>query len=468
MRLPQWLPPEDERFLGLEFYATRAPGIGGRLKREASDFRVQELSAYPHPDPDGPVTVLRVESQGWEQHELTARLAQRIGVPAHAIRWAGTKDRRAIAERILSYRGSPPEPGAIDLPNVTVREIYRAREELVLGHHYGNRFDLRLRELPGSLDAAIMQAETIRSELGESGGFPNFFGAQRFGEVRPITHAVGRALVQGDVARAVEIYLCEIPPGETPLGAAARREYAGHQDPGRALREFPPALQFERQILDHLARGQTPERALRALSRPLRTLFIHAYQAHLFNRYISRRSAAGLSLVEPSSGDWLLRVAKDGTVPGRDPVPVTDDNLTEARLLVAQAKARLVGPLVGYSTPPLAGPGGELLDTLLTEDSVTRDRFQLPATPDLASAGNWRPFWCPAPLIAILAEPSDNGPALRFTFNLPRGTYATVLLREFTKRGAVPLREGSAPGFATRRAEDSNTGPGGRNGGSGT
>jgi tRNA pseudouridine13 synthase len=442
MRPPRWLPPEDERFLGLDFYATRAPGIGGRLKRAPSDFRVQELSAYPLPDPDGPVTVLRVESEGWEQHELTGRLAQQIGVPAQTIRWAGTKDRRAIAERILSYRGPPPGPGTIDIPHVTVREIYRAREELVLGHHYGNRFDLRLRELSESLDVGIARADTISAELGASGGFPNFFGAQRFGEVRPITHAVGRALVQGNVARAVEIYLCEIPPGETPLGSSARRDYAEHRDPIRALRDFPPALQFERQMLDHLARGQSPERALRALSRPLRTLFIHAYQAHLFNRYMSRRWAAGFSLVEPSAGDWLLRVAKDGTVPGRDPIPVTNDNLNEGRILVAQAKGRLVGPLVGYSTPSFTGGGGEILDSLLAEDGVTRDRFRLPATPDLASAGNWRPFWCPAPPIDIVGEPSDTDPALRFTFNLPRGSYATVLLREFTKRGAMPAPDG--------------------------
>jgi tRNA pseudouridine13 synthase len=438
MASPQWLPPEDERFLGLEFYATGTPGLGGRLKRDASDFRVQELSAYPRPDPQGDVTVLRIESRNWEQHELTDRMAQQLGLPSHAIRWAGTKDRRAIAERILSYRGAPPAPGTIAIPDVEVREVYRAREELVLGHHYGNRFELRLRELPEPRDEVVARAETIRLELDASKGFPNFFGAQRFGEVRPITHSVGRALVQGDVARAVEIYLCEIPPGEVPLGAAARRAYAEHRDPSRALREFPPALRFERQLLDHLARGQPPDRALRALSRPLRTLFIHAYQAHLFNRYMSRRRAAGLSLVDPSSGDWLLRVARDGTVPGRDPVPVTDDNHAEAAALVAQGKARLVGPLVGYSTPSLTGKGGDLLESLLGEDGVGRDRFRLPATPDLASSGNWRPFWCPSPPLDIAWEASDSEPALRFTFNLPRGTYATVLLREFTKRGAVP------------------------------
>ncbi|MGC2289469.1 MAG: tRNA pseudouridine(13) synthase TruD [Thermoplasmata archaeon] len=441
MSPPQWLPPEDERFLGLDFYATTGTGLGGRLKREPSDFRVQELSAYPVPDSSGDVTILRVESQGWEQHELTDRIAQQLGIPAHAIRWAGTKDRRAIAERILSYRGPPPDVGRITLRNVEVREIYRAREELVLGHHYGNRFDLRLREVPGAPEEALERAGTIRSEIGAAGGFPNFFGAQRFGEVRPITHSVGRALVQGDVARAIEIYLCEIPPGEVPLGATARKAYAAHHDPIRALREFPPPLQFERQLLDHLARGQPPERALKALGRPLRTLFVHAYQAHIFNRYLSLRRAAGLSLLEPTAGDWLLRVARDGTVPGRDPVPVTGDNLAETQVLAGQGKARLVGPLVGYSTPLLGGQGGELLESLLKGDGVTRDRFRLPSTPDLASPGNWRPFWCPAPPIEIGWDPAGAGGALRFTFNLPRGTYATVLLREFTKRGAEPIRE---------------------------
>jgi tRNA pseudouridine13 synthase len=434
--LNPWVPPEEERSLGLEFYATTSPGVGGRLKRDPADFRVQELSAYPVPDPEGPVTILRVESQGWEQHELTDRIAQQLGIAAGSIRWAGTKDRRAIAERILSYRGLPPAPDQIAIPNVAVREVYRAREELVLGHHYGNRFEIRLREIPVSPETALTRAHAIREELGAANGFPNFFGAQRFGEVRPMTHLVGRALVQGDVAKAVEVYLCAMPPGESPLGAEARRAYAEHRDPMRALREFPPALRFERQLLDHLARGQTPARALRALGRPLRTLFIHAYQAHLFNRYLSRRQRAGLPMLEPLSGDWLLRVARDGTVPGRDPISVTDDNLEEGMAMADQQKARLVGPLVGFETPPLSGPGGDLFETLLQEEGVTRDQFRLPATPDLASAGNWRPLWCALPPVDVQSDPPGAEGGLRFAFNLPRGVYATVLLREFTKRGA--------------------------------
>ncbi len=432
-----WCPPAQERSLGLEFYASVGPGIGGELKQDPEDFQVQELSAYPRPDPDGPVTVLRIESRGWEQHELTSRLAQQLGVAEHSIRWAGTKDRRAVAERILSYRGPPPVPGQVTLPRVEVREAYRSREELVLGHHYGNRFRIVIRGILLAPQEALRRVQAVTTELEATGGFPNFFGLQRFGEVRPITHAVGRALVQGDVPRAVDLYLTDAPPGEVPLGAEARRSYAEHRDPARALREFPPALQFERQILEHLARGQPPARALRALGRPLRTLFVHAYQAHLFNRYLSRRHAAGISLVEPAAGDWLLRVARDGTVPGRDPIPVTEDNAAEARALVRDQKARVAGPLVGYDTPVLRGRCGPLLEALLLEDDVSRAGFELPSTPDIASAGNWRPLWCPRPAIGFDWTPDRVPPALRLEFNLPRGSYATVLLREITKSGAT-------------------------------
>ncbi len=170
MAAPPWVPPDAERAVGLEFYATRTPGVGGELKEHPEDFLVHEISAYPVPDSEGPFTVLRIASRDWEQHELAQRIAQVLGLPPHAIDWAGTKDRRAVAERLFSYRGPPPEH--LDLPNVELQDAYRARSGLVLGHHYGNAFEIRV-PLRGAAPAEARSTwEATRAELAAVGGSP--------------------------------------------------------------------------------------------------------------------------------------------------------------------------------------------------------------------------------------------------------------------------------------------------------
>jgi tRNA pseudouridine13 synthase len=433
----RWRPPAAERHLGLGFYATAAPGVGGRIKASPEEFRVTEISSYPMPDDSGPFVILRLVSRDWEQHELAEAVARRIGLSPHAIQWAGTKDRRAVSERLFSYRGAAPTE-ELGLRDVTVVEAYRARDGLVLGHHYGNAFDLRVGELDRAPGEAMPMFREVEQELRAGGGFPNFFGPQRFGEVRPITQEVGRWVVRGDLPKAVDVYLADRPDGGTPgVGDDARAAYREHRDPRRALREFPREYRFERLLLEQLARGHPPGRAFRALSRDLRTLFVHAFQALLFNRWLDARHAAGLPFDRPTEGDRIVRLGRDGTVRGPDSVPVGSDNLPECAELVSRGRALVAGPLVGYETPAGVGAPGEQLERILGEEGVNRLMFRLPSAPELASRGAWRPILVPIPPLA--REP--EGDAVRFRFALPKGAYATVFLREFLKNGAVSVSE---------------------------
>lgn len=425
-------PPAADRVLGLEFYGSDTPGAPATAKRSPEEFRVAEVSSYPTPDPSGAYTIVRVVSRDWEQHELGEALARRLGLPPHAIAWSGTKDRRAVAERLFSYRGAPPE-GDLALPRVEVVEAYRARDGLVLGHHYGNAFEIHVVPVDAEIAPAMAAYAATENALRIGGGFPNFFGPQRFGEVRPVTHEVGRALVHGDAARAVEVYLTEIPAG-TPVGRGddARAAFAEHHDPARALREMPAEYRFERALLERLARGRTAVQALRGLSRDLRLLFVHAYQSYLFNRWLSARHREGLPTAAPVVGDRILRVGRDGTVRGRDGVPVQPDNEPECRDLVARGGAFVAGPLVGYGTPLDEGVPGRILARILAEEEVDRRGFRMPFAPEISSEGAWRPISFPVPPIA--RAPDESG--IWFRFALPKGAYATVLLREFLKSGA--------------------------------
>lgn len=416
----------------MEFYATRTSAVVGRTKGSADDFRVTEISNYPVPDPDGSFTVLRVQSSNWEQHELGQAIARRLGLPTASVQWAGTKDRRAVSERLASYRGPLPE-GDLGLPRVAVLDAYRAREGLVLGRHFGNAFELRVDELALSPTEVLSAFRATERELRTLGHWPNFFGPQRFGEVRPVTHEVGRQVVLGNLSGAVESYLTARPSGSIEgRGDAARKNFEETHDPARALREFPNEYRFERSILERLAKGDSPDRAFRALARELRLLFVHAYQALLFNRWLSRRNAAGLPWNRPVPGDRLLRLGRDGTVRSREGIPVSTDNEEECSDLLHRGGAWLAGPLVGYETPTFEGPAGAILEGLLLEEGIDRANFRLPDAPELASRGAWRPALLPVPPLGMAA--GEGAVTLRFA--LPKGAYATVLLREFLKTGA--------------------------------
>jgi tRNA pseudouridine13 synthase len=428
------VPPLAERSIGLEFYGSSSPGVPGRLKGSSDAFRVTEISSYPMPDPDGTYSILRIVSRDWEQHELAAAIARRLGLAANAVQWSGTKDRKAVAERLLSYRGPLPDR-ELSLPRVEVVEAYRARDGLVLGHHYGNAFDLEVDALALPVAEAVPRYRAVEAELRANGGFPNFFGPQRFGEVRPITHEVGRWVVRGDLGRAVDAYLIDLPVGGRPgTGDAARTAYGEHRDAARALREFPSEYRFERTLLEHLSRGHTAQRAFRALSRDLRLLFVHAFQSYLFNRWLSERVRSKLPLQAPVAGDEILRLGRDGAVRSQEGIPVAADNLLECTDLVTRGRALVAGPLVGFETPDAPGPAGELLNRLLVAEGVDRKMFRLPSTPEIASRGAARPVLVPVPPLGLSAAGDDR---VRFQFSLPKGAYATVFLREFLKSDAA-------------------------------
>jgi tRNA pseudouridine13 synthase len=434
LRTPVPAGPRD-LFVGMDFYLSHPPGLGGVLKLHPESFRVDEISREPLPDPHGRFTAVRISAYDIEQNELVRRIASWVGVPPASVRYAGTKDRRAVTTQMLTFPGPPERLQGIPLSGVEVREAYRTNEPLTLGHLYGNRFRIRLERIPGEASRVQARFLEILEDLRSWGGFPNYFGPQRFGEIRPVTHLVGRALVQGDSGRAVDIYLAAESPAEDDPAAEARRAYREHRDPARALREYPSNLRYERILLERQGRGAAPASALRALPKPLRLLFVHAYQSYLFNRQLSLRLKEGLPLDTAEPGDWVVPLSPDGLEDGRRGIPVREENLPEIRQLLADHRARLALPLVGTGTPVLPGRTGDILRELLDAEGIRPESFHLRELPDLSSEGRYRSVLARVPLgLEHHRAISENGSSvLDLDFCLERGQYATVLLREFRK-----------------------------------
>src|SRR5438876_12205718 len=192
-----------ERDVGIEGYLTSTPGLGGTIKASADDFVVDEISSPPTPAIDGRYTIVALRVRNWETNRLVRQLARTLHISRRRIGFAGTKDKRAITTQLFSFDDVRPEAiKALRLKDTEVVDVFRSDRGLEIGDLRGNRFRVVVRRLALPPEqAATAAAETAR-QLRVFGGFPNFFGVQRFGSVRPITHVVGRHIVRGEFREA--------------------------------------------------------------------------------------------------------------------------------------------------------------------------------------------------------------------------------------------------------------------------
>ncbi len=162
----------------------RWPGLGpepvlsGVYKARPEDFEVEEVLGF-EPAGNGDHWLLRVEKRGLNTAQAADLLAARAGVPRLAVGFAGRKDRRAVAVQhftVLAPRLREEDWLGLCVPGLRVLEARRHRRKLPRGAHRGNRFRVRLRAVCGARAAIAERLERFARE-----GFPNYFGAQRFG-----------------------------------------------------------------------------------------------------------------------------------------------------------------------------------------------------------------------------------------------------------------------------------------------
>lgn len=422
--------PGIERDVGMEQYVTDAPGIGGRLKTFPEDFVVEEVPlAFPPPAAEGKYTVAALRVRNWETNRLMAELARQLGVPRETIFFAGTKDKRAITTQYVSLRASESAVRALDLKDVEVLETRRVDRAPKIGELVGNRFVLRVRE-------HMADPRPILAQLDDLGGFPNYFGVQRFGVVRPVTHRVGLAILEGDLEEAVRLYAGNPSPDEPDDARAARETY--EKDGSGALPLYPRHLQFERTLVAHLA--QRPgdfEGALLRLPRNLLTMFVYAAQSLAFNRIVARRMALGLGLNEPIEGDVVFGLSAEGVPDKERPHAVTARNLDRVRKLCRERRALVTGVLFGSDVPLAEGAMGELEAKVVSELGWTREDFRVPHLPEAASFGTRRELLAPLGPVRVADGTDPGGPYTELAFFLLKGSYATCLMREVMKSPAA-------------------------------
>lgn len=413
-----------EREIGIEGYISECDGIGGRLKAFPDDFVVEEIPADIKEDTEGKYTLAFVRTRNWETNRLIRSIARAMGISRKRIYFAGTKDKRAVTTQVMVFDAPMEQVLSLSLKDVSILNAYRVANPIFLGDLRGNRFEVIIRDVGDNpLENAECTAETVKSR-----GFPNFFGVQRFGSIRPITHMVGKKLIKKDFEGAVKTYLGNPVELEGKEAYEARKFFEETEDFSESLKLYPKYLMFERAMLNHLVSNPGDYKgAIRSLPENLSRMFVHAYQSYLFNKILSRRIKEGL-ISDVLEGDVVMTVEK-GLPSKRELFMVKAHNLERIRKKVSEGKAVPTAIVFGSQPYFAEKKQGEIEREIIENEGIKPEDFIFPEPGFLTSRGNRR---------AMLSQVMDlkisyNGESLSLSFSLPKGCYATSLLREFMK-----------------------------------
>jgi tRNA pseudouridine13 synthase len=390
------------------------------IKQSPEDFVVEELTDAA-PGTAGVYGLYRLEKKGWTTPDALRVIQQRWRLQPNRVSFGGLKDRHAHTVQYLTIVRGPQR--RMQQQGIAVSYLGQVEEPYTSQHIRANRFAVTIRDLT---QAEARAAEEALPEV-RAGGVPNYFDDQRFGSVADGGPFLARHVILGQYEEALRLALTapyRYDRSEQKKEKAILR--AGWGDWARCLGRLPrsPA----RGPVEHLARH--PDDFLGAFARlrpDLRGLYLSAYQSHLWNRMLAHW------LRDRLPADRLLMIPlRQGDVPM--PRTLTDAerrDLEGLALPLPSARAGLDGD----------DPRTAVLRRVLDEEQLQPEQFRLKGPRELYFARGERAALClPENLQAEAAADEQHRGRLKLTlrFDLPRGSYATLIVKRITRLPEAP------------------------------
>jgi tRNA pseudouridine13 synthase len=386
-----------------------------KLKHRPSDFVVHERVREDYFRPRGRFRVYRVTKRKRTSLEAAGVLAKMAGVDAAQIGMAGLKDRQGVTTQFMSVPGG--KVVRLRTPELAIEPAGFAEEVLESRHSLGNHFEIRVRALsPGAEVRVEAAAAAVREH-----GLPNYFGEQRFGNLRAGQGWIARDLALGHRERALKSLLCSDSERDDPKSRKFKHALAERWGDWRACREIAGVFGAHHSLFEHL--GRHPDDfagAFRHVASRVRLIHLYAWQSHLWNRAVSRyveeitAPAERISLSSP-----------------------------EGRLSFSRGRMQLDPSMHGRFRLPGAGLADvehprqrELLARVLAREGLRPEEFKIEGVPGFQLKGEDRELVLRPGEIDLTASPHG----LRLSFDLTRGAYALLVVRRILADVRTPDR----------------------------
>jgi tRNA pseudouridine13 synthase len=406
--------PKIDRLAGIECYCTDFREIGGSIRKDNEGFRVSEiikesilvdlslardhLHKYP---------LYLLEKKGIDSHHALVEIKKDHGLD---LRIMGMKDAKAMTKQYASSTriGNVPKQHIsrtkhtfLTLKGFTSRPV--GKESLL-----GNEFSITI------YDAKHFEVSEFRSEVEK---VANFYGLQRFGSERLVTHLVGKEIVKRNFKKAAELLLSYTTEYDSAMSREIRQKSLDPKNYRNILKHLPKGMDIEYQLMNAFVNGKEPISALRSISINIRRLFVHAYQAYIFNRCLSDSLVGGENLQTPCNNDLCFELESPMTF-GR--IRKFNSSIDHNTSLIPALR------LAGYSFQSGKGRFELITKKIMDEENVTPSDFNIKEMQELSDQGGFRQA------LLCCRDFAYKG-SLDIYFKLPKGSYATTLLREIMK-----------------------------------
>jgi len=412
--------PKIDKLAGIECYCTDYRGISGSIKRSNEEFKVSEIidtsfltniSTVQDEHHKYPLYIL--EKRNIDSNHAIFEIRRKLGITLKVI---GLKDAKAVTKQYASSEQTKN----------LIKEATTAHTLLSLKGF--TKVPIGKSSLSGNAFTISIHNPTvsdISSFIPEIKNIANFYGLQRFGSERMVTHLVGKEIVKRNFQKAAELLLTFTTEYDSTMSIEIRNKSRDPKNYSQIIRELPKRMDIEYQVMSALEKGKGPIAALRSIPINIRRLFVQAYQAYIFNRCLSIAVLNGENVVKSKKGDLCFEI-ENSSVFGRIRKynPSTD--------LISQTVPAI--RLIGYTFQPGKGRFDKITEEIMSTEGITPREFYIKEMQELSAQGGFRqaPLW---------SKDFRFRGSLTVSFKLPKGSYATTLLRELMKPND-PIRAG--------------------------
>ena len=387
--------PKIDSEIGISTYATDFSGCGGIIRKQKEDFNVSELITEKSSSricSESGFAVYKLQKNGIDTTHALDEIFKKRGIRLKAL---GLKDSYPITEQFVFTTYKTDKHIEITGPKYNLKKVGFTDKILSKKEMIGNHFQIK-----------IDGASTELVEFNEFDKILNFYGYQRFGSRRPVTHLIGKAIIQKNFGGAVDLLLSFTSEYDSVENTKIRELMSDSSKYSEALKIIPKGMDLEKTTLKEMIEHNDPIRALRALPLSIRRFFVQSYQSYIFNHTLSSSLDAGEELFSPQSNDVCYN--KNGELGKFENDPLQ----------------RLSIPFVGYSYYKKTR-FHYYIDKILRDEGITHKDFFSKDIQEISSEGGFRNSSIKCDDYSI----DDD----TVSFSLSRGSFATIVLREIIK-----------------------------------